>query len=80
MQPERLAPPLRLTRAPLAIAVVLLAGAAATLVLPYFVPVAPVISESYLLGFNNQACFVIFVTFALFFSWWTGGFGCDLRR
>lgn len=75
MQPERLAPPLRLTRAPLAIAVVLLAGAAATLVLPYFVPVAPVISESYLLGFNNQACFVIFVTFALFFSWWTGGFG-----
>ena len=75
MQLERLAPPLRLTRAPLAIAVVLLAGSAATLVLPYFFPVAPVISESYLLGFNNQACFVIFVTFALFFSWWTEGFG-----
>jgi len=75
MPVERPASPLRVTRTPFAIATVLLAGAAATLVLPYFVPVSPAISESYLVGFNNRVCFAVFVVFVLFFSWWTEGFG-----
>jgi len=62
-------------RSPLAVARALLAGLSATFVLPYFFPVAPTISESYLVGFNNHACLLLFVSFASAFAWWTDGFG-----
>ncbi len=59
----------------LAMAMFVVAGLAATYLLPYLVPVQASVSDSYLAGFNNHASFLIFVVFAGLFAWWTGSLG-----
>lgn len=63
-------PDLSLPRRP-AISVLLFvaAGLTALFVLPFHVPVAPAISDSYTFGFNNRAALAIFGVFAIAFAY-----------
>ncbi len=62
-------------RSPGAIALFLGVGFTAVFLLPYFFPVTPSISVSYLVGFNNQACLLLFIAFFGAFAWWSNGLG-----
>ena len=66
-------------RPPLAVAGFLTAGFIAVFFLPYGVPVAPAISDSYVFGFNNRAALVCFLVFAASFAYWSGGLGLVVR-
>ena len=63
------------SRALSSIVAALVAGALAVFLLPYFVPVQPSISESYLVGFNNRISLLSLLLFLFLFAWWTRGFG-----
>ncbi len=60
-------------RSPGAIALFLGVGFTAVFLLPYLFPVTPSISVSYLVGFNNQACLLLFIAFFGAFAWWSNG-------
>ncbi len=62
-------------RSTLSVLLVLVAGLVAVFAVPFHVPVAPSISDSYTFGFNNRAALVLFVLFAFGFAWWSGGLG-----
>ncbi len=50
-------------------------GLATIFILPFHIPVAPVVSDSYVFGFNNRAALLLFVLFAFSFAFWTKGLG-----
>ncbi|HEY3927318.1 MAG TPA: hypothetical protein VGL89_02980 [Candidatus Koribacter sp.] len=55
---------------------ILLFGVAALLVVatvPYFVPMRPAVSDSYIFGYNNRAGIALFLLFAAVGAWWTRG-------
>ena len=60
-------------QAPSRIALFLLVGFAAVFFVPFHVPVAPAVSDSYTFGFNNRAALILFVVFAGTFAYWSGG-------
>ncbi len=62
-------------RSPRSISLFLSVGFPAVFILPYFLPVTPSISVSYLVGFNNQACLLLFLAFFGAFAWWSNGLG-----
>ena len=57
-------------RSPLAIACFFLCGLVLTIVVPFYVPVQPAVSESYIFGFNNRAAVLVFFAFMAAFGWW----------
>jgi len=64
--------PLSPKRGPLAITFFLVSGLLLTLSVPYLVPMAPAVSESYIYGFNNRVAEAIFLLFVAAFAWWIG--------
>jgi len=59
----------------LAVLTVLAVGFGALFIIPFYVPVKPVISASYVFGFSNRTALAIFIAFAAFFAYWSGGLG-----
>lgn len=57
------------------IVTVAILGLAAVFILPFGIPVAPAVSDSYVFGFNNRAALLLFVLFAVGFAFWTHGLG-----
>lgn len=49
-----------------------LCGALLLLVVPYFLPVRPALSDSYLFGFNNRGAILLWLLFSLAFGVWHG--------
>ncbi len=62
-------------RSTLRVLLVLLAGFFLVFAVPFHIPVAPSISDSYTFGFNNRAALALFVLFAFGFAWWSDGLG-----
>jgi hypothetical protein len=58
-----------------AILAFLAVGFAALFIIPFHIPVSPVMSDSYDFGFSNRAALIIFVAFAAIFAYWSGGLG-----
>ncbi len=57
-----------------------LLGLAAVFFLPYSVPVAPAVSDSYVFGFSNRAALLLFLAFVTVFAYWSGGLGLVVRE
>ncbi len=57
----------------------LVSGLCSVFFLPYAVPVAPTIADSYLFGFNNRAALAFFLLFVAAFAYWSHGLGLTVR-
>ena len=62
-------------RSTVSVLLFLIIGFAIVFAVPFRVPVAPAISDSYTFGFNNRAALILFLVFAGSFAIWSHGLG-----